>query len=114
MTAEYTAACVAAAREYPDFVCGYVCQENLNSRPEDCFVSFTPGVGMPKEGEQGQGKMSDGKGQVWRTPELVVGKEGVDVIIVGRGILGAEDRGKEAERYRSAAWKAYEGRIRKG
>lgn len=43
-----------------------------------------------------------------------MGKEGADVVIVGRGILGARERGREAERYRREAWAAYERRIGRG
>lgn len=106
MTPEYTFACTNAAREHKDFVLGFVCQESLNSKDDDHFLNFTPGVGLPKEDGDGEGMKRDGKGQVWRTPAEVVGKDGVDIVIVGRGILGAEDRRKEAERYRKAAWAA--------
>lgn len=50
-------------------------------------------------------------GQTWRSPREVVVKNGADVIIVGRGVLGAKDRKAEAGRYRKAAWEAYEQRI---
>lgn len=108
-TKEYTNACVDAARANKEFVVGYICQENLNTQRDDRgLLNFTPGVGMPKAGGQG----GDGKGQIWRTPDVVVRQQSVDVVIVGRGILGAEDRGREAERYRRAAWRAYEERIK--
>ncbi|KAG8528936.1 uncharacterized protein KY384_006625 [Bacidia gigantensis] len=109
-TGEYTKACVEAAREYKNFVVGFICQESLNTGKE--FVNFTPGVGLEDEGEGKEGK-GDGKGQVWRTPEEVVGRDGVDVVIVGRGILKAKDRVAEAERFRRAAWRAYEGRLKR-
>jgi uridine monophosphate synthetase len=38
-------------------------------------------------------------------------RDGADVIIVGRGILEANDRKAEAERYRHEAWSAYEARV---
>lgn len=108
-TKEYTDACVDAARANKEFVVGYICQENLNTHREDGgLLNFTPGVGMPKAG----GQSGDGKGQIWRTPDVVVRQQSVDIVIVGRGILGAEDRGREAERYRKAAWRAYEERIK--
>ena len=110
MTAEYTQACVEAARENKNFVVGFICQRSLNSEEEDAFLHFAPGVNLPAEDET-NGIKSDGKGQQWRGPEEVIGKAGIDVCIVGRGILGAADRGREAERYRVAAWRAYEDRI---
>lgn len=111
MTPEYTSACVAMAREHPDFVIGFISQRALNSRKGDNFLSFTPGVSLPPEGE-GEARMGDGLGQQYRTPGVVIAKEGCDVVIVGRGILGAQDRRREAEKYRREAWRAYEGRIK--
>lgn len=112
LTPEYTSACVKAARENKEFVLGYVAQRSLNTSAGDAFVSFTPGVGLPAEGQtEDEKRNGDGKGQVWRSPREVVGRDGADVIIVGRGILGAEDRAGEAERYRRVAWEAYEERI---
>lgn len=110
MTPEYTTACVSAARANKDFVLGFVAQRSLNSEPEDAFLNFAPGISLPFKGETG-GMKSDGKGQRWRGPKEVIGSDGIDVVIVGRGILGAIDRAKEAERYRKASWEAYEERI---
>ncbi len=53
-------------------------------------------------------------GQQYRTPRSVVLEDGCDVVIVGRGILKARDRKREAERYRREAWRAYEERVRGG
>lgn len=109
LTPEYTDACVKAARGNQDFVLGFVAQRSLNGEADDAFLTFAPGVSLPKEGDELA--RGDGKGQQYRGPEQVIGKDGVDIVIVGRGILGATDRGREAERYRKAAWEAYEGRI---
>jgi len=38
---------------------------------------------------------------------------GTDIVIVGRGIVKAEDPVAEAERYRRKAWEAYEERVQK-
>ena len=118
LTLAYTQACLDAAREHSDFVLGFISQKSLNEPGEgDAFLCFTPGVVLPPEEEEeeeeaGAGK-GDGLGQRYRTPRVVILGEGVDVIIVGRGILGADDRGLEAERYRRAAWAAYEERVSK-
>lgn len=109
LTPEYTDACIKAARGNQDFVLGFVAQRSLNQEVDDAFLTFAPGVSLPKDGDELV--ISDGKGQQYRGPEQVVGRDGVDVVIVGRGILGAMDKGREAERYRKAAWEAYEGRI---
>lgn len=118
VTPAYTNACVAAARNRPEFVIGYVSQQTLNTAPRDAFLNFTPGVSFPpgcvhcsEEEDEKAVDRGDGLGQRWRSPREVVLKEGADVIIVGRGVLNARNRGKEAERYRRAAWEAYEERI---
>lgn len=116
ITPAYTSACLSAAREHSDFVMGFISQHSLNSTATDLFVNFTPGINLPpeghhKEGEGGGGKKGDGMGQTWRSPREVVVKNGADIIIVGRGVLGAKDRNSEAERYRKKAWEAYEQRI---
>ena len=128
MTAAYTTACVSAAREHADFVMGFISQRSLNSAASDGFVSFTPGVNLPPEGEgedgdEGDGGVEgdegraggkwkgDGLGQQYRSPRTVVLGEGCDVVIVGRGILGVRDRRGEAERYRREAWRAYVERV---
>lgn len=114
MTGSYTKKCVEAARKHDDFVVGFIAQRNLNDGREDNYVTMTPGVSLPAAEEtQTSNKKGDGLGQQYRTPAKVVTDDGCDIIIVGRGILGAKDRGKEAERYRDAAWKAYEARAGK-
>ena len=104
MNASYTRACVAAARACPGFVLGFVAQEGLNETTTDNFVTMTPGVSLPREGQEVTG---DRLGQQYRTPETVIGTEGCDIIIVGRAILDAKDRAREAARYRAEAWRAY-------
>ena len=115
LDAEYTETCVAAAREHKDFVLGFVAQENLNADKRDAFLMFTPGVGIPPEGQEagvlGGKSKGDGMGQRWRGPREVVRDEGVDVVIVGRGVVNARDRPSEAEKYRREAWRGYEERI---
>ena len=109
-TPDYTTACVDAARSNREFVIGFIAQQSLNQSSEDAFLSFAPGISLPSKGETAHTK-GDGKGQNWRGPDEVVGRDGIDIVIVGRGILGAENRAEEAERYREASWNAYEARI---
>ncbi|KAL9054543.1 MAG: hypothetical protein Q9162_004099 [Coniocarpon cinnabarinum] len=54
----------------------------------------------------------DALGQQYNTPRLAILEKGTDVVIVGRGILNAKDRGAEAKRYRDEAWRAYLARIK--
>ncbi|KAF2216218.1 hypothetical protein CERZMDRAFT_33427 [Cercospora zeae-maydis SCOH1-5] len=105
-TPEYTADCVKHARENRDFVMGFIAQQPLNQAPDDNFITMTPGVQLQAGG--------DGKGQQYNTPEKVVGQAGTDVIIVGRGIIGAPpgERAKVALEYRSQGWEAYKQRVR--
>lgn len=112
MNAEYTKACVEAAREHKDFVMGFISQESLNSLPEDDFIHMTPGCQLPPEHDEDAEVQGDGKGQQYNTPQKIIGIAGADIVIVGRGILKAGDPEHEAERYRSAAWKAYTERVR--
>ncbi|KAF4975061.1 hypothetical protein FZEAL_8107 [Fusarium zealandicum] len=112
MNKEYTQACVEAAREHKSFVLGFVSQECLNSQPDDAFIHMTPGCQLPPEGEDENSAIKgDGKGQQYNTPQKIIGIAGADIAIVGRGIIKAGDPEEEAERYRSAAWKAYTERL---
>ncbi|KAM0516654.1 hypothetical protein ACHAPE_005287 [Trichoderma viride] len=114
MTGDYTQACVEAAREHKDFVMGFISQEALNTQADDDFIHMTPGCQLPPEDEDQQtnGKVGgDGQGQQYNTPNKIIGIAGSDIAIVGRGILKASDPVEEAERYRSAAWKAYTERL---
>lgn len=117
-TKSYTQACVETAQANRDFVLGFISQRSLNSAEADNFLCMAPGVNLPSETEEREREATaatpikgDGLGQQWRDPKEVVGRDGIDVVIVGRGILNAEDRGREAERYRRKAWEAYEARI---
>lgn len=107
MTPEYTRACQEAARENKDFVMGFISQQTLNTEPDDDFISMTPGVQLPPEDADEEVIMGDGLGQQYNTPSKLVGDNGSDIIIVGRGILKAGAPRVEAERYRRRAWKAY-------
>jgi uridine monophosphate synthetase len=112
LTGAYTEKCVEIAREHKDFVIGFIAQRSLNEEEKDNFLTMTPGVSLPPPGREGE-RMGDGLGQQYNTPRKIVLEQGADVIIVGRGILGAEDRATEAERYRKEAWAAYEERTRR-
>jgi uridine monophosphate synthetase len=111
LTGAYTEQCVAIAREHRDFVIGFIAQRSLNTEKDDNFITMTPGVSLPPAGQSAV--MGDGLGQQYNSPEHVVLEKGSDIVIVGRGIIKAEDRYREAERYRVAAWKAYEQRTKR-
>jgi len=67
------------------------------------FVYCTPGVNLQSTGDE--------KGQNYKTPAHVITKNGSDVIIVGRGIIGASDPLAAARKYREEGWKAYLQRL---
>jgi len=106
----YTRKCFEAAKKNPQWVAGFIGHGNS---VEDIkrFKAKFPGSellmmpGVKKE------KGSDAMGQQYITIEEAVGG-GADCIIVGRGILKADDPGKEAKLYKERAWKAYEKRTK--
>jgi uridine monophosphate synthetase len=110
MTGEYTRRCVGAARQFSDFVVGFIAQRCLNEAAGDRFITMTPGVSLPPANGATRDH-GDGLGQQYNTPKSVILEKGIDVIIVGRGILKADSPKEEAERYRRAGWDAYEQRI---
>ena len=113
LTAEYTEACIEVAREHSDFAMGFISQENLNAEAGDGFLCMAPGCQMANGGEEdGEGGVKgDGMGQKYNDPRTMIRDRGVDVIIVGRGILNSANPVKEAEKYRKVAWAAYEERV---
>jgi uridine monophosphate synthetase len=92
----YTEKTVDMARGAGHFVCGFISQHKVAG---DEFIYMTPGVKL----EQG----GDNLGQQYNTPESVICDRNSDVIIVGRGIYGAEDAARAAADYRKAGWQAY-------
>nr|ACB37718.1 orotidine-5'-phosphate decarboxylase [Phoma herbarum] len=110
MTPEYTQKTVEVARNNREFVMGFIAQRTLNTTPDDNFITMTPGCQLPPPGQEGK-KLGDDLGQQYNTPRKLIFEQGCDVIIVGRGIVRAQDRKAEAERYRTEGWKAYEERV---
>ncbi|PVD34018.1 hypothetical protein C0Q70_05280 [Pomacea canaliculata] len=100
-TSEYVRATVEMAEEHRDFVIGFICQSRLTSDPS--FLHLTPGVQLQK----GQ----DSLGQQYLTPAEVITNQGSDIIIVGRGIIKADDPVAAAKQYQEAAYSAYLARL---
>jgi uridine monophosphate synthetase len=84
------------AEAHPDFVIGFISLRKLSEDPR--WIYMTPGV-----------QLASGKdllGQQYKTPESVM-EAGSDVIIVGRGIYGAQEPQIQAKIYRQVGWEAY-------
>ena len=96
-TNEYTTTSVSWAKEYDDFVIGFISRRQLIN--DGKFIHMTPGVNLNVKG--------DSIGQQYLTPEKVICENSSDMIIVGRGIYKAENPQNAAKEYRDAAWKAY-------
>jgi len=96
-TADYTQETVHMAEQFPEFVMGFIAQKKLSSDPK--WIYMTPGVQLAT------GK--DSLGQQYITPQKALIDNGSDIIIVGRGILQAQDPLAEAKKYRQAGWDAY-------
>lgn len=93
----YTHEAINMAKAFPDFVMGFISREQLCDNPN--LIHMTPGVKL----EEGV----DALGQQYLTPEMAIA-QGNDIIIVGRGIIGAEDPVSTAQEYRARAFSAYE------
>lgn len=95
---DYTQANVALAEQHRDFVMGFITQHQLSDHPG--FLHLTPGV----QWQQTQ----DCLGQQYISPEQAIIQHKTDIVIVGRGIYQAEQPREQAQRYRKAAWNAYQ------
>jgi orotidine-5'-phosphate decarboxylase len=95
----YQASALSIAQTHPDFIVGFIAMKPIH----DGFLTITPGVRLASKG--------DGLGQTYRDPKQVV-KAGSDVIVVGRGITGAEDIEAAAALYQKEGWEGYLERIK--
>ena len=95
---EYQSGAVAMAKAHDDFVLGFIAMRPVS----EGFLTLTPGVQLASKG--------DDLGQVYRNPRDVV-RQGSDVIIVGRGITGAEDIQAAAKEYQKEGWLGYTDRL---
>lgn len=89
------------AQQYPDFVIGFITQRAVSLEPH--WINMTPGVQL----EAGKDKL----GQQYVTPEIAINQNGSDLIIVGRGILNAENPLAMAKQYRANAWDCYQSKL---
>lgn len=99
LDAVYAERTLEMATDYPEFVIGFISQRKLSLDPH--WIYMTPGVQLESS--------RDELGQQYITPDQAIAGNGCDIIIVGRGILSAENTLKAAQMYRQAGWRAYEG-----
>jgi len=99
---DYTKQAVSMAKQYRDFVIGFVAMGRLSDDP--AMIHLTPGVQL----QSGR----DDLGQQFKTPHSVICDAGSDIIQVGRGIYSDSDPLGQAKKYRKAGWEAYEERIK--
>lgn len=96
MTAEYQNATVRMALTYPAFVFGFITQHGLTQCSD--WINMTPGVQLDAA--------NDALGQQYITPENAIIENKNDIIIVGRGIIHAENVLDAAKAYQAAGWQA--------
>lgn len=101
MDADYINETLKMAEQFPDFVIGFITQHAVSADPQ--WIHITPGIKFAADG--------DALGQQYVTPEKALGENGSDIIIVGRGILAADDPLLEAQKYRQAGWETYKQRL---
>jgi len=96
-TPEYTAKTLEMAELFSDFVIGFISQGKISADPR--WIYMTPGVQLSAE--------KDTLGQQYMTPHKAIQEHHTDIIIVGRGILQADNPLVAAKKYREAGWRAY-------
>lgn len=101
LTPEYTEKTLTLAKQFPEFVMGFISQRKLSPDPQ--WIYMTPGVHLSTEGDE--------LGQQYVTPEEAIMENGSDIIIVGRGILKAANPLAAAKQYRASGWEAYEASL---
>ena len=94
LDANYTLRTMEMANRNRDSIIGFISQRKIC----DGFLHITPGVRI--------GERDDGKDQRYITPKDAMSK-GVDVLIVGRGIIESNNIFEECEKYRLEGWDNY-------
>lgn len=102
MDANYVQQTLKLAEQHADFVFGFITQHAISTDPH--WLYLTPGIKLSEGGDE--------LGQRYTTPKQALCERGADIIIVGRGIIAADDPLAEAKRYRKAGWQAYLQRCR--
>lgn len=97
LDANYTLRTIEMANRNKDSIIGFISQRKIC----DGFLHLTPGIRIGQEG--------DGQDQKYITPEEAMSR-GVDILIVGRGIIESRNILEECEKYRVKGWAHYKNR----
>ncbi|KAE9556754.1 hypothetical protein FO519_000160 [Halicephalobus sp. NKZ332] len=100
MDEEYSKKTTQMAYDFPQAVCGFICQKRCVEDPS--FLCWTPGVN--------ESSKTDGRGQQWRSINDAILRDGNDIIIVGRAITQAADIVGTARDYAQRSHEAWNAR----
>lgn len=107
MNETYTRNVFAMGEKYPEVVSGYICHANGKDKLRKLKNKIPKGQLMLMPGVKLQAG-TDAVGQQYTTVEDAM-EGGADCIIVGRGIIDAENPEATAKEYRERAWRVYKG-----
>ena len=102
LTKSYQEQTVEIAKQYPQFVSGFITQHKLSDQHPE-WINLAPGIHVTAK--------KDMRGQQYVTPEHAILQQGIDIIIVGRGITAEKEPVAASRLYREAGWSAYKKRV---
>jgi len=103
ITENYTKECLKLGLEYSKNILGFVCQNRPVDEKFQSYFFMTPGVSLKMK----QDKLD----QKYRTPEDVIYKSNMDIIIVGRGIYMSDNPEETIIKYKNSGWESYKRKI---
>lgn len=103
MNDTYTRKIFEMGTNYPQWVSGYIVHANTVEELQNLKKKISPGQLLLMPGVKLK-KGTDQLGQQYTSVEEAI-EGGADLIIVGRGIIEADDPGQTAQKYREMSWK---------